>query len=151
MKRLSALICILYSCVSVWADGTGNGFHEERLVFYGKDSLRYGATLTLPDAPGRHTAVVIASGSYPQDRDGTMAGHKIYKEFADCLGKHGIAVLRVDDRGVGESGGIYEDKTSRLMKGTDTLSLPPIHHLRTDGAIFVTGWSPSGHEPSSLP
>ena len=49
------------------------------------------------------------------------------------------------------SGGIYEDKTSRLMKGTDTLSLPPIHHLRTDGAIFVTGWSPSGHEPSSLP
>ena len=49
------------------------------------------------------------------------------------------------------SGGIYEDKTSRLMKGTDTISLPPIHHLRTDGAIFVTGWSPSGHEPSSLP
>ena len=112
MKRLSAFICILYSCVSVWADGTGNGFHEERLVFHGKDSLRYGATLTLPDAPGRHTAVVIASGSYPQDRDGTMAGHKIYKEFADCLGKHGIAVLRVDDRGVGESDGIYEEATT---------------------------------------
>ena len=87
-------------------------FREENIVFHGKDTLRYGATLTVPDTPGKHPAIVIASGTYPQDRDGSMAGHKIYKQIAEYLSSKGIAVLRVDDRGVGESNGVYADATT---------------------------------------
>ena len=92
-------------------------FREENIVFHGKDTLRYGATLTVPDTPGKHPAIVIASGTYPQDRDGSMAGHKIYKQIAEYLSSKGIAVLRVDDRGVGESNGVYADATTADFAG----------------------------------
>lgn len=60
-------------------------------------------TLTTPRTPGPHTAVVLLSGSGPQDRDSTIAGHKPFLVLADHLTRHGIAVLRLDDRGVGGS------------------------------------------------
>lgn len=85
---------------------------EERIVFNGSDTLHYGATLTLPKGVKKAPAVVIMSGTNPQDRDGTMAGHKVFKEIADYLTAHGMAVLRMDDRGVGETNGNYAEATT---------------------------------------
>jgi alpha-beta hydrolase superfamily lysophospholipase len=45
--------------------------------------------------------VIIISGSGTQDRDGTIGSHKTYAVLADHLTKNGIAVLRIDDRGIG--------------------------------------------------
>ncbi|MDQ3557250.1 MAG: DUF3887 domain-containing protein, partial [Gemmatimonadota bacterium] len=65
-------------------------------------------TLTVPrGASGPVPAVVLISGSGPQDRDGAMPpvpGYRPFRQIADALGRRGIAVLRVDDRGVGASG-----------------------------------------------
>jgi pimeloyl-ACP methyl ester carboxylesterase len=66
-------------------------------------SVHFGATLTRPKGNGRFPAVIIISGSGPQDRDGTLFGHQLYAVLADHLTKSGIAVLRVDDRGVGKT------------------------------------------------
>jgi pimeloyl-ACP methyl ester carboxylesterase len=60
-------------------------------------------TLTLPQGTGRFPAVLLISGSGAQDRDSTFAGHKPFLLLADTLTRRGIAVLRVDDRGVGGS------------------------------------------------
>ena len=60
-------------------------------------------TLTLPKGASRVPAVVLITGSGPQDRDETILGHKPFKAIADSLGNHGIAVLRYADRGVGGS------------------------------------------------
>ena len=66
-------------------------------------------TLTLPkEAPGPVPAVVLISGSGPQDRDGAIPGvpgYHPFRQIADALGRRGIAVLRLDDRGFGASGG----------------------------------------------
>lgn len=66
-------------------------------------------TLTLPrDARGTVPAVVTITGSGQQDRDETIpivSGFKIFRQVADTLGRRGIAVLRLDDRGIGGSGG----------------------------------------------
>lgn len=67
-------------------------------------------TLTLPQpSPGaRAPAIVTISGSGPQNRDGTIIGARAYRPFyqlADTLGRRGIAVLRLDDRGVGSDVG----------------------------------------------
>lgn len=62
-------------------------------------------TLTAPEGGGKHAAVVLISGSGLQDRDETVFGHKPFLVLADWLTRHGIAVLRVDDRGVGGSTG----------------------------------------------
>ncbi len=69
-------------------------------------------TLTLPSGPGPFPAVILISGSGPQDRDETMFGHKPFAVLADYLSRRGIAVLRYDDRGFGASSGDFEQATS---------------------------------------
>ena len=62
-------------------------------------------TLTLPKGKGPFPAAVLISGSGANDRDDTTLGHKPFAVIADHLTRHGIAVLRYDDRGVGGSKG----------------------------------------------
>lgn len=59
-----------------------------------------------------YPAVILVSGSGPQDRDETLLGHKPFAVIADYLVKKGFAVLRYDDRGVGSSGGKFETATT---------------------------------------
>ena len=61
-------------------------------------------TLTVPQGAGPFPAVLLISGSGPQDRDSTLMGHKKFLLWADTLTRQGMAVLRVDDRGVGGTG-----------------------------------------------
>lgn len=65
--------------------------------------IRLAGTLTLPEGRGRFPAVVLISGSGSQDRDSTMFEHKPFLVFADALTRRGVAVLRLDDRGIGGS------------------------------------------------
>lgn len=69
-------------------------------------------TLTLPNSKGPHPAVLLLTGSGPQDRDETILGHKPFLVLADHLTRQGFAVLRLDDRGVGESGGNFATATT---------------------------------------
>ena len=55
--------------------------------------------------------MVLVSGSGPQDRNEQVAGHKPFLILADHLTRQGIAVLRYDDRGVGESTGDFGSAT----------------------------------------
>ncbi len=69
-------------------------------------------TLTIPKGPGPHPAVVLITGSGAQDRDETIFQHKPFLVLADDLTRKGVAVLRMDDRGVGKSGGTMAGATS---------------------------------------
>ena len=84
-------------------------FTEDSTVVYTScDSISLAATLAIPDdSCQRHPAVVLMSGTGPQDRDCTMAGHRLFRDISDYLASRGIAVLRTDDRGVGKSTGNY--------------------------------------------
>lgn len=62
-------------------------------------------TLTLPEGDGPFPAVVLLNGSGAQDRNATVAGHPSFLVWADRLTREGLAVLRLDDRGVGGSAG----------------------------------------------
>jgi pimeloyl-ACP methyl ester carboxylesterase len=77
--------------------------YREDLVNYRNTAANVGlaGTLTLPQGKGPFPAVLLITGSGPQDRDGTIMGHKPFLLLADTLTRRGIAVLRVDDRGVG--------------------------------------------------
>lgn len=69
-------------------------------------------TLTIPSNKGPFPAVVLVSGSGPQDRDESILGHHPFRVLADYLTRRGIAVLRYDDRGVGQSGGMFATATT---------------------------------------
>lgn len=68
-------------------------------------------TLTLPPSRGPHPAVLLLTGSGPQDRDESIQGHRPFLVLADYLTRAGIAVLRCDDRGVGRSTGQFATAT----------------------------------------
>ena len=65
--------------------------------------INLAGTLTLPPGNGPFPAVLLISGSGLQDRDETVFGHKPFWVLADHLSRTGIAVLRVDDPGIGKS------------------------------------------------
>ncbi|WP_321479575.1 alpha/beta fold hydrolase [uncultured Bacteroides sp.] len=97
-------------------------YKEERVIYYNSDStLHFGATLTLPLGKTKAPVVILVSGTGPQNRDGEMAGHKIFATIADYLTRRGIAVLRSDDRGVGETNGTYNTATTADF-ATDVLT-----------------------------
>jgi len=60
---------------------------------------------------------VLLTGSGPQDRNATVAGHRPFLVLADYLTRRGIAVLRTDDRGVGgSSGSVMESTTAEFAE-----------------------------------
>jgi pimeloyl-ACP methyl ester carboxylesterase len=80
------------------------------------DHVRLAGSLTVPDGPGPFPAVVLITGSGPQDRDEFLLGHRPFLVLADHLSRRGIAVLRYDDRGVGKSTGNFATSTTYDFK-----------------------------------
>jgi hypothetical protein len=74
--------------------------------------VKLAGTLTVPSGVGPFPAALLISGSGGQHRDGSLFGHKPFLVLADHLTRNGIAVLRSDDRGVGQSTGTREGATS---------------------------------------
>jgi pimeloyl-ACP methyl ester carboxylesterase len=69
-------------------------------------------TFTKPSKGSKFPAVILITGSGPQNRDSEIMGHKPFLVLADELTRRGIAVLRVDDRGVGGSTSTVSPATS---------------------------------------
>lgn len=89
-------------------------YKEEAVKYDNKkaEGVTLAGTLTLPNTDGPHPAVVLISGSGPQNRDEELMGHKPFLVLADHLTRQGIAVLRYDDRGVAKSTGDHASATS---------------------------------------
>ena len=99
------------------------------------DGVTLAGTLTLPEGNGPFTAVQLITGSGPQDRDETIAGHKPFLLLADTLTRAGYVVLRFDDRGVGGSSPgsrapTYHDLTGDVLAGVTYLkNRADINHI----------------------
>lgn len=106
--------------------------YKSKDVKFKNDTIVFGGTLSLPNNVENAPAVILLSGTGKQDRDGSMANHKMFVDIADYLSSHGIAVLRFDDRGTGESTGVYE--TSTTMDFADD-GLAALEFLKTQKGI----------------
>ncbi len=86
---------------------------EEEVVFENKTAgVKLAGTLTRPKTGELFSAVVLLTGSGPQDRDETIFNHKPFWVLADYLTRQGLAVLRYDDRGIGRSEGDFSNATT---------------------------------------
>ncbi|MFC7666515.1 alpha/beta hydrolase family protein [Hymenobacter humi] len=91
-------------------------YREEEVVFNNPVArLNFGGTLTVPAGPGPFPAVVLVSDMGPHDRDGTVGDYHLMGSLADYLTRRGVAVLRYDDRGVGQSGGNTATATTEML------------------------------------
>ena len=130
-------------------------------------------TLTMPEAgalgekslavDGLVPAVVLVSGSGPQDRDESLMGHRPFLVIADALARAGFAVLRYDDRGVAKSTGVFVEATSiglasdadivsewlKRQEGIDPRRVGMLGH--SEGGLIaplVAAWQNAGDAPS---
>ena len=103
-------------------------------------------TLTLPNSTGPFPAVLLVTGAGPQDRNQELNGHRLFQVLADDLTRRGVAVLRVDDRGVGASTGSADSATWRAI-ATDVAAGFAFLKSREDidgGRIGLVGHSLGG-------
>jgi alpha/beta superfamily hydrolase len=103
-------------------------------------------TITRPAGPGPFPAVVLVSGSGPQDRDETMLGHRPFAVLADAFTRNGIAALRFDDREVGESRGTFAGSLPRDFASDAAAAVRFLaEQARIDpGAVGIVGHSEGG-------
>jgi pimeloyl-ACP methyl ester carboxylesterase len=88
-------------------------YREEEVSFENSGAgIKLAGTLTIPSGKGPFPAVVLVAGSGAHDRDEALMGHRPFLVLSDYLTRRGIAVLRYDKRGVGESGGTYATATT---------------------------------------
>ena len=122
-------------------------YREEQVAYANEAAgIKLAGTLTIPEGAGPFPAVLLITGSGPQDRDESLLGHKPFLVLADHLTRRGIVVLRVDDRGVGGSTGDTMTSTSADFAGD---ALAGVAYLKSRkevdrGKIGLIGHSEGG-------
>ena len=116
-------------------------------VTFTNGTIKLAGTLTVPAGDGPFPAALLISGSGAQDRNEEVFDHKPFLVLADHLTRAGIAVLRVDDRGVGESTGSAIDATSEDFAGD---ALAGVNFLRTRDEIDKQKIGLIGHSEGGI-
>jgi dienelactone hydrolase len=124
---------------------------EEVTVTVPQGGHTLAGTLTLPaNARGRLPAVVLITGSGPQDRDSAIPGldgYAFFRQLADTLGRRGVAVLRLDDRGWGASTGDAAGATSADFADDVRAA---VAYLRTRGEVDPRRIGLVGHSEGGM-
>lgn len=86
---------------------------SENVVFVNtKDNIRLSGTLSLPNTNESFPVAILISGNGRHKRNAEFGKHKPFLDISNYLTKNGIAVLRYDKRGVGQSTGNYDSANS---------------------------------------
>jgi pimeloyl-ACP methyl ester carboxylesterase len=112
-------------------------YREHDITYSGSGGVRMAGTLSIPRRPRTCPAVLLLSGSGASDRNGSSLpgdGDIYYHVIADRLARAGIAVLRVDDRGTGGSGGHPDPWETSLSELVDD-AIAAVRYLRSHKAI----------------
>lgn len=78
-------------------------------------NVELGCTVTTPRVELPAPGAVLLTVAGANDRDQSFAGHRGFAVLADHLARHGIASIRCDDRGVGDSTGVLRDATLGVL------------------------------------
>lgn len=114
MKKTQLLIfAFLFSLFIPTVIYASPSFFEEDVKLQTASGELFG-TLTLPEGSGKRPLVLFVTGSGPVDRDGNipMMKNDGFKKLACALAEEGIASLRYDKRGIGESAAAGKDEAS---------------------------------------
>ena len=121
-------------------------YRSEQLTWNALESqggFTLAGTLTIPEGDGPFPCVVLINGSGLHDRDCAIMGHKPFLVVADHMSRRGVAVLRYDERSVGESGGDASNATSEDLADdvVAALTMLATHKLIDPKRMGVAGHS----------
>ncbi len=145
MKRYVRVLLAIFACAACTLPAAAAGFKEEpSLIPIGDGHLM--GTLTVPDSNGAVPVALIIAGSGPTDRDGNspMLKTDAYKKLAAGLAAAGIATLRYDKRGTGQSLLVGESEGQLTIDDYVDDALAAASELENDGRfsrVFIIGHS----------
>lgn len=126
-------------------------YQRKPVIFSGGDpSLTLAGELTLPNIGRPKAALVLVTGSGPQDRNqdlGPQINHRTFLVLSDYLTRQGYAVLRYDDRGVGESTGDFDQATNTDFAADAAAA---VSHLRAREEVRGVPIGMLGHSEGGL-
>ena len=117
MISFFGFFAVLAGCAAILAawprpqDPRNRPYRIESVQFAGGPGVTLAGELTMPRTGGPFRAIILITGSGPQDRNETIVGHRPFLVLSDHLTRAGYAVLRYDDRGVGQSTGDFKTAT----------------------------------------
>ncbi|OZC02691.1 alpha/beta hydrolase family protein [Rubricoccus marinus] len=120
-------------------------YREESLSVVSTPEVTLAGTLTIPEGSGPFRAVVLVSGSGPQDRDETILGHKAFALWADRLAREGVATYRYDDRGTAESTGEWDRATIADFSADTAAAVRALIAREDIASVGVMGHSEGGY------
>ncbi len=129
-------------------------FTAEEVKIKVKD-YQLAGTLLLPKSGARpFPAVVTSTGSGQQTRDEplpfpNLKDYKLFRQLAEHLASRGIAVLRVDDRGVGDSTGLETLEKATTFDFADDVRAQ-VAYLRTRAEIDPKRIAIVGHSEGGV-
>ncbi len=124
-------------------------YHEEEVSYENKaDGITISGTLTIPSKEEKFPVMFLVSGMGPNDRNYTMLGHEPFLVLSDYLTRLGIAVLRVDKRGVGKSTGTFDTAVTSKDLAGDVVA--GIEYLKTRKEINVKQIGLIGHSEGGM-
>lgn len=123
-------------------------YNCEQIVYENESAgLKLAGTLTLPVQGGPFPAALLLQGSGPLDRNEFAFGHQPFMVLADYLTRHGIAVLRVDKRGIWQSTGDFSQATTADFAAD---ALAAVEYLRTRKEINPKHIGLVGHSKGGI-
>ncbi|MBK7764240.1 MAG: alpha/beta hydrolase [Bacteroidetes bacterium] len=144
------LFALVFLHLQVVAQNDSNKIYKTSSLSVKVDTNSIFGTLTIPDKVSKYPLVFIIAGSGHTDRDGNQTPNLIsnaYKQLAEKLADNGIASLRYDKRGVGESIFMMGEQALRFDHFIDDASLW-INELKKDKQF--TKVVVAGHSEGSL-
>ncbi len=110
--KMSVILATAAAAIITSAANACN-FTESEFTVANRDAgITLAGTLTVPANVAPKAAIVMATGSGKQNRDEEIYGHRLFKAIAEHLSANGYAVLRLDDRGAGDSQGDFSKSTT---------------------------------------
>ena len=135
VERAPALLASAYALAPSYGAPAGAPYVAEEVRLDVGGGVTLGGTLTRPravGASGRVPAVVLLHGSTASDRNNSrLPLPGLFWQLADTLGRRGIAVLRYDQRGIGESSGASDSATVQVRAADARAALAYLRR-RTD-------------------
>ena len=138
MRRILSLLTAFAVCLTFYGTDT-------HVKVRNKDAnITLAGTLSLPDSQNPKAFFVLASGSGAQNRDEEVIGHRPFKVIADTLVAEGFGVLRMDDRGIGQSEGDFASAILDDFTGDALSGVAFIRERYPDAKVGILGHSQGG-------
>ena len=121
--------------------------YKQEEVTFNHGNISLSGTLTIPEGKGPFKAVILVTGSGPQDRDESLLGHRPFLVLSDYLTRQGIIVLRYDDRGTGKSTGDFQSATTEDFTQD---ALAAVAYLRSRKDLKIDAIGIAGHSEGGM-